>query len=202
MHLVQIRPQFPQLDSAGLRMASAVGARQNRAAAQRLDLASEATLGLLESQRRFDARRGTRLTTFAYARMRGRALDAVRAEARYLRAREHTFAVPEAAEGPSISERLDAWRTVERVSDELPSCERIVLRAVYGQDRPLREVAQQGRWSEDQLQRAHQRLLQRLRAAVGLKQNGLGAEERSVQKAPTLRTNDVRQEAPEKTARR
>ncbi len=155
-------------ETTGLQLAAFVGVRQNRAAAGRLDLASEATLGLLESQRRFDPLRGTRLTTYAYARMRGRALDAVRAEARYLRVRADVGVVPEQAPGPTISQRLDAWRTVARVADELPSCERLVLDAIYRQDKPLREVAQQGRWSEDQLQRAHHRLLQRMRAAVGL----------------------------------
>ncbi len=168
MQFAVVRPQIPQTEPAGWRVAAAVGVRQNRHAAQRLDLASEATLGLLESQRRFDAQRGTRLTTFAYARMRGRALDAVRAEARYLRARERATEQPEDPMGPSVSERLDAWRTVERVASDLPSCEKIVLQAVYGQDRALREVAEQGRWSVDQLQRAHQRLLHRLRVAAGL----------------------------------
>lgn len=168
MHLGRVRLRVPQQDNASLQMASAVGVRQNRSAAARLDLASEATLGLVESQRRFDALRGTRLTTFAYARMRGRALDALRGEARYLRACERAGDLPEGIQGPTISERLDAWRTVDRVAHELPSCERVVLHAVYGLDRPLRDVAQQGRWSEDQLHRAHQRLLQRLRAAVGL----------------------------------
>ena len=168
MQLRIIHSSFGCCDAGGVRMAVAVGVRQNRAAAQRLDLASEATLGLLESQRRFDARRGTRLTTFAYARMRGRALDAVRAEARYLRACASVHEMSQLQAGPTISERLDAWRTVERVADELPSCERLVLQAVDGQDRALREVAQNARWSEDQLHRAHQRLLQRLRAAVGI----------------------------------
>ena len=40
---------FGCCDAGGVRMAVAVGVRQNRAAAQRLDLASEATLGLLGS---------------------------------------------------------------------------------------------------------------------------------------------------------
>ena len=168
MHMSVPASQIPHLDVSGWRMAQVVGVRQNRAAASRLDLASEATLGLLECRRRFDTQRGTRLTTFAYARMRGRALDAVRGEARYLRACEGTALAPDAASGPSISERLDAWRTVARVADELPSSERVVLSAFYAQDRPLREVAREGRWSEDQLARAHQRLLQRLRAAIGV----------------------------------
>lgn len=168
MQVVARCPQIPQLDAARLRMAAAIGTRQNYAASQRLDLASEATLGLVESQRRFSNHHGASLTTFAYARMRGRALDAVRAEARYLRAREDMEAQPLADVGPTISQRLDAWRTVERVAQELQSCEKIVLQEMYGRDQPLREVAAQGRWSEDQLQRAHQRLLQRLRAAVGL----------------------------------
>ena len=164
-HFELVRPQG---DLAGWRMAQWVGVQQNRAAATRLDLASEATLGLLESSRRFDVANGTRLTTYAYARMRGRAIDAVRNEARYLRARERLTEVPQGEGGPTVSERLDAWRTIARVADELPSNERVVLDSVYAQDKPLREVAQQGRWSEDQLQRAHQKLLQRLRAAIGV----------------------------------
>ncbi len=168
MQFTAVSSAMSQVEGLGVRMASAVGVRQNFAAARRLDLASEATLGLLESQRRFDADRGAQLTTYAYARMRGRALDAVRAEARYLRAREASHGTEFEATGPTLSERLDARRAVDRVSQDLPTCERAVLKAVYAQDRPLREVAEQGRWSEDQLQRAHQRLLQRLRSAVGL----------------------------------
>jgi RNA polymerase sigma factor (sigma-70 family) len=172
MQRSQTATPIPHLELTGWRMAQCIGVQQNRAAATRLDLASEATLGLLESSRRFDVAHGTRLTTYAYARMRGRAMDAVRGEARYLRACERATELPETHSGPTVSERLDAWRAIERVADELPSNERIVLDAFYRQDKPLREVAQQGRWSEDQLQRAHQKLLQRLRAAVGVQSDG------------------------------
>lgn len=158
--------KFSPINSTQMNTAAAVGVLQNRLAANRLDLAQEAALGLVESHQRFDPTHGTRLTTFAFARMRGRAQDAVRAEARYLHAREKLKNAPETKAGLTNSQRLDLWRTVDRVAPELPTVERAVLDGVYRQDLAVRDVAEQGRWSEDQLQRAHKRLLARLRGAV------------------------------------
>ena len=161
---MQLQPT--QIDAHALTIAQHIAVRQNRLGASRLDLASEASLALLESGQRFDPTRGASLTTFAYARIQGRAQDAIRAEAKYLRAREERQRHTPVAAGLTVSERLDVWRTVDRVVADLPTVERAVLDSLYRQDQPLRELAERGAWSEDQLQRAHQKLLHRLRSAA------------------------------------
>lgn len=161
----QPSPHHPH--QTGLRMAHALCALDAPTAAW-LDWAGEAALGYVESAARYDPGRGATLSTYAFARMRGRTLDAIRAEARYLRACEGAMYVADPGGGASLSERLDAQRAVDRVTPELASCERVVLDAVYAEDRSLREVAARGRWSEDQLHRAHKRLLARLRAAMAV----------------------------------
>lgn len=173
MHAQSASPQQPTrttshtpIDRQSLNLARHIGIGQNRLGANRLDLASEATVALLECGQRFDPSRGTRLTTYAFARIRGRARDAMRAEARFVRARDEGLLAPTSGPDLSLSERLDVWRTVERVAQELPTVERTVLDGLYRRDQPLREVADGTRWSEDQLQRAHQKLLERLRSAA------------------------------------
>ena len=152
-----------------LNMAQHAAVCHSRAAAERLDLAQEAVLGLVECRQRYDADRGTQLSTFAWSRMRGRAWDAVRREARYLRVCAEWARQPDVAySGATISTTIDVARMVDRVSPDLRSNERAILESVYGGDQSLRDLAAQGRWSEDQLQRAHARLLSRLRQAAGV----------------------------------
>lgn len=156
------------ITNPALRLACAIGGRHRSGATDGRELAAEALLGLCESQRRHDDVRGP-LTTFAFARMQGRALDALRREARLRRAREALRDCESEAHQAvgSISTRLDVGRAVEAVKPHLSSAERVVLEGVYAGDRSMRELASGGdRWSEDQLHRAHQRLLARLRAKL------------------------------------
>lgn len=152
------------IDVKGLRVAWSIAGRHRCAWADGPELGAEALLGLVESGQRFDGARG-QLTTFAFARMQGRALDALRREGRLHRARVALKrAVAEVAQvAPSITARLDVGRAVIVVTPDLSSAERLVLREVYTCDRSMRELAGDGRWSEDQLHRAHRRLLARLR---------------------------------------
>jgi RNA polymerase sigma factor (sigma-70 family) len=159
-------PRLPMPEPA-LRLAGAIAGKHRSGCVERGELNAEALLGLCESQRRHDADRGP-LTTFAYARMQGRALDALRREARLHRAREALREWEDVAPvGPTISTRLDVGRAVDAVQADLSSAERVVLQGVYAGDRSMRELASSDeRWSEDQLHRAHQRLLGRLRAKL------------------------------------
>jgi RNA polymerase sigma factor (sigma-70 family) len=159
-------PQLPMPETA-LRLAGSIAGRHRTGCVERGELTAEALLGLCESQRRHDAERGS-LTTYAFARMHGRALDALRRESRLHRAREALRAWEEVAPvGPTISTRLDVGRAVDAVQADLSSAERVVLQGVYAGDRSMRELASsEERWSEDQLHRAHQRLLARLRAKL------------------------------------
>ncbi len=156
------------ITNPALRLACAIGGRHRSGATDGRELAAEALLGLCESQRRHEDGRGP-LTTFAFARMQGRALDALRRETRLHKARQALRECKSEADVAvgSISTRLDIGRAIESVAPHLSSAERIVLQGVYAGDRSMRELAAGGdRWSEDQLHRAHQRLLARLRAKL------------------------------------
>lgn len=160
-------PLLHALPDHALRLAGSIAVRHRHCVMEGPELAAEALLGLCESQRRHDRDRGT-LTTFAYARMQGRALDAMRRETRLHRARQALRAWEDVTpQGPTISTKVDVGRAVDAVQSDLSSAERLVLQGVYAGDRSMRELAAaEERWSEDQLHRAHQRLLARLRAQL------------------------------------
>jgi hypothetical protein len=130
-----------------------------------------ALLGYAEAGARHDPARGP-LLTFAYPRMRGRALDLRRSEARLWRLRQvpaDLIAQPQSSTG--ISARVDLRRAVQAVQPQLSSAEAIVLQHVYANQGTLRSAAVQHHRSEDQLQRAHDKLLHRLRKQLALQPN-------------------------------
>ncbi|MSP90845.1 MAG: sigma-70 family RNA polymerase sigma factor [Myxococcales bacterium] len=140
------------------------------------DATGEAALALCECRERYDESRGTTFESYAFARMRGRALDAVRTQARelarrtrYREAAAHTPIDP----GLSPSTRLDLQRGIERELPSLHTAEHLVLREVYGRGATLAETARSGRFSSDQLARAHDRLIERLRRRMGVEPEGV-----------------------------
>lgn len=163
------QPDPAEIARRTARMAMAIGGATARTFASHGDLAGAAALALFESSHRYDPNRGATWSTYAFARMRGGALDAVRREARLHRTRN---ALREATSSPaaaptSISARIDVRRAIDAIAAELPSIERVVLGEVYGRDGTVAEVARNSpRWSEDQLNRAHKGLLARLRAQM------------------------------------
>lgn len=164
-----VQPDAADIARRTARMAVAIGGATARTFAPQGDLAGAAALALLESSHRYDPGRGLCWSTYAFARMRGGALDAVRREARLHRTRNALLAESqgEAVAAPSISARIDVRRAIDAVAADLPSIERVVLREVYGCDGSVAETARRSsRWSEDQLNRAHKGLLARLRAQM------------------------------------
>ena len=164
-----------QTAASALRMAYAIAGRHSGAnTAQRDDLASEALLALVECAQRFDPDRGHRLTSFAYPRMRGRALDSLRREARQLRNREAFFR--EAAARQLDSGRLSARADIERVMrnsrEQLDSDERRLLTERYWQGKSLAEIARHRGWNEQKARRRHHKIIGKLRSVLRLSAEG------------------------------
>jgi RNA polymerase sigma factor (sigma-70 family) len=132
------------------------------------DLAAEAALALVECRARWVSGRGAELQTFAWQRMQGRARDAVRKEARALRNRRSGEPEGDADAPVTISARLDLERSLAAVLPGLDTAERLVLRDVYRRGSSLADLARESRYGADTLQRAHQRLITRLRERMGV----------------------------------
>lgn len=152
------------------RLARSIAHKHRRSFAASADLTGEAMLAAIECARRFDAARGSAPNTYAFARMQGRTLDALRREARHHRTCLAVHAEQTAAPGEgqrvAVTARIDVGRAVEAVQEELRSSEKLVLRGIYRDDATMRELAQRGPYSESQLHRAHASLLQRLRGQL------------------------------------
>lgn len=131
------------------------------------ELQAEAMLGWAEAAPRYSAAYGATPLSHAWPRMYGRPRDRVRSEFR-LRRLQRTWdsAAIADAEGPSPSTRLAVRQAVERTLPTLGVAERTVLEQAYYGGASLREIADTSPFSSDALQRAHQRLLQRLRTAM------------------------------------
>lgn len=133
------------------------------------DARAAALLGFVEAARRHDPERGA-LTTFAFARMRGRAIELRRSAQRLQRLRHSPDLDRATASGAATalaSAELDVRRAVAKVEAKLSSAELVVLDGVYAQGRTLRATAGEAGYSEHQLQRAHDKLVSRLRRAIG-----------------------------------
>jgi RNA polymerase sigma factor (sigma-70 family) len=129
------------------------------------DARAAALLGFVEAARRYDPARGA-LTTFAFTRMRGRAIELRRNAQRLHRLRQATgidAALPAGGAAAMASAELDVRRAVAKVEDKMSSGEMLVLEGVYGQGQTLRATAGSAGVSEHQLQRAHDKLVARLR---------------------------------------
>jgi RNA polymerase sigma factor (sigma-70 family) len=158
-----------QTAASALRMAYAIAGRHSGAnAANRDDLASEALLALVECAQRFDPDRGHRLTSFAYPRMRGRALDSLRREARQVRNREAFSRSPHSKSfdtGP-LSARADVERVLRDSREQLDSDERRLLTERYWQGKSLAEIARNRGWNEQKARRRHLTIIDKLRCVL------------------------------------
>ena len=138
------------------------------------DVAAEAMVGLAEAAARFDRRVGARLTTFAHARMRGRAVRAAVTEAR---ARRTVVAMPDetvqeqerrmlpAEVSEQLRATIEARRLLERAGS-LPKDDRYILRAHFLEGQPIAAIARRKGWSHSSASRARDLMLCRLRASV------------------------------------
>jgi len=129
-------------------------------------------LAWVETQLRHDPERGASPLTYAWQRLTGRCADLRRGEARRLRllgaVAHHPTpvhgAAPAALTGPR-TDRIAMRQAVQRVG-ALSSAEALVLHGHYEADRSLGELAAASNHSADSLQRAHRKLLGRLRAVL------------------------------------
>jgi RNA polymerase sigma factor (sigma-70 family) len=160
------------IDDRSLQISMRISRREAFARQIGQDSTGEALLALVECASRFDASRGPALMTYAFGRVRGRALDAVRREARHCRTRRdfhlHGLVLASTAPQMTISTRLDLGRAIAAVLPDMGSAERLVLDGHYGADLSLNQLAAQGTASADQLQRAHRTLIQRLRGQLAV----------------------------------
>ena len=164
------RSNCPAIGPSTWRLARSIARKQHRTYACAADLTGEAMLAAIECGRRFDAERGLAPDTYAFVRMRGRALDVLRREARHHRTclalQQEETAVPAQHARTAITARIDVGRAIAAVAGELRSSERLVLSGLYVEDATVRELAQLGPYSESQLHRALASLLRRLRGQL------------------------------------
>lgn len=129
-------------------------------------------LAWVETQLRHDPARGASPLTYAWQRLTGRCADLRRGEARRLRllgaVAGHPTpvhgATPATLTGPR-TDRIAMRQALQRVG-ALSSAEALVLHGHYEADRSLGELAAASNHSADSLQRAHRKLLGRLRAVL------------------------------------
>ena len=164
-----LRSDIPaQTAASALRMAYAIAGRHGGNAASRDDLASEALLALVECAQRFDPSRGYQLTSFAYPRMRGRALDSLRREARQVRNREAFSRSPHQRQldtGP-LSARADVGQVLRNSREQLDSDDRQLLAERYWQGKSLAEIARNRGWNEQKARRRHLTIIDKLRCLL------------------------------------
>lgn len=135
------------------------------------DARAAALLGFVEAARRHDPERGA-LSTFAFSRMRGRAIELRRSTQRLQRLRRlpHLDHAPSVGATASlVSAELDVRRAVAKVEPQLSGAEALVLKGVFAQGQTLRATAGEAGYSEHQLQRAHDKLVGRLRRELARK---------------------------------
>lgn len=114
------------------------------------------------SRQRWDPQ-GGKLTTFAYERMRGSAVDLLRRESRVDLRRARPVHSGDVVVASKTTVKLALAQALERARGELDSAELVVLNHVYGQDQTIKGAADLCGKSEDIMQRANARLLARLR---------------------------------------
>jgi RNA polymerase sigma factor (sigma-70 family) len=131
------------------------------------ELQAEALLGWAEAAPLYVPERGATRLSHAWPRMYGRPRDRVRSEFRLRRVQRAWDATETAGScEASPSTRLAVRQAVQRALPTLGTAERLVLEQGYFGGSSLREIAESAHLSSDALQRAHQRLLQRLRDAM------------------------------------
>lgn len=142
------------------------GPRNSRGLADSCDLLGAANLAWAESVQRWNPTRAS-LSTYAWRRMHGRVRDCLRGERRYRRIQVRLQAsIEEASFMPAWTEPLALRQAIEATRPAMSQTEQIVLRRVYGEGSTILQAAEECGASASSVERAHQRLLERLRRAV------------------------------------
>lgn len=145
------------------------------------DLVGHGMVGLMQAARRYDGSRGVTFATFAYHRIRGAMLDAVRALGRFTRREVAAYragapAVDVDAPTPSVDALVDGAPRADELSVErdrrrslraavakLPHQERHFIEKVYFEDKRLRVAGAELGLSKSWASRLHDRALVALR---------------------------------------
>lgn len=142
------------------------GPRNSHGLADSCDLLGAANLAWAESVQRWNPTRAS-LSTYAWRRMHGRVRDCLRSERRYRRVQLRLQAsIEEASFVPAWTEPLALRQAIEATRPAMSQTEQIVLRRVYGEGSTILQAAEECGASASSVERAHQRLLERLRRAV------------------------------------
>jgi len=169
------QPAIPASElERGRAIAIAIACETTRDPDVRQDMIAEAMTGLVEAASRYRPIGDGRLTTYAYARMRGRVLDALRREARHARWRGPTARSRQIrpATGADPVAKVDTNRIRARMAlDEVMAAaknppntqEQLVLDAIYSEGQSLSAVAKRTGWSYAATRRRHERALNKLR---------------------------------------
>ena len=156
---------LPAQLAKGRRLAAAIGRSLAANTGYSDDVIAEAELGLVESLERFRGGKGATLTTFAYPRMRGRALRAVRRErrARALAIQHHELAKPPNNTAP-IRQHAAVQQLLRNVAGHLDRHQQSILNKHYCEGMSFAAIARRHRWSHSSTVRRHQQLIAQLRA--------------------------------------
>jgi RNA polymerase sigma factor (sigma-70 family) len=142
------------------------GPRNCRGLADSCDLLGAANLAWAESVQRWNPTRAS-LSTYAWRRMHGRVRDCLRTERRHRRVQLRLqVALEEPIFVPAWTEPLALRQAIDATRPAMSPTEQIVLRRVYGDGGTLLQAAEECGSSIHSIDRAHQRLLERLRRAV------------------------------------
>ena len=130
------------------------------------ELKAESLAAWVECRQSWDPQRGAQLT-HAWPRMFGRPRDLLRSEERLQHRRVH-MTTDQSPLQPEVtpSVRLALYRAIDRETPEMTTLEIAVLQHSHVEGDSLRQVAQQLGRTDDAVQRAHHRLLRRLRRAL------------------------------------
>lgn len=130
------------------------------------DLLGAANLAWAESAQRWQPHRAS-LSTYAWWRMNGRVRDCLRSERRHRRLQRQLIDHGQQAWiTPAWTEPLALRQAIAATEPAMSEAEQLILRRVYQQGSTLQAVAVECATSADRIERAHQRLLERLREAV------------------------------------
>ncbi|MFO7897186.1 MAG: sigma-70 family RNA polymerase sigma factor [Candidatus Cloacimonadales bacterium] len=127
----------------------------------REDLIQEGMIGLMEAEKRFDAKYGTKFSTYAVYWIKKQILAAVDKEHKSgfetENLIEETAAAPAAAPSTRTSQYLN-------LPHNMPRLERRVLRLLYEEERTLKEIAELLEISREKVRQLKEKAMRRLRA--------------------------------------
>lgn len=155
----------PPADPARRAFAAAQHLSRHFPAHVREDARAAALLAWTEARSSHDPLQGA-LSTWTWLRMRGEVIDEMRRQEKHFRRRSRAVHSGDRAIGGRISEQLAVSQAVGRALPQMDPTERAVLEGVYRDGAALVEIAADTGKSADSVQRAHQRMLRRLRAEL------------------------------------